>query len=185
MEDTNIIKLYWARDERALLETDNKYGMRCRRMAFDILSDREDTEECVSDTYLSLWNAIPPQRPKCFPAYISRILRNLSLNRLSELRAQKRGGGELELALDELEAFVPTASSPQRELESKELAREINQFLKTLSRDERDIFLSRYWLLLPTAKISGRLGFSEAKVRTSLHRIRKKLREHLTKEGLI
>lgn len=185
MEDIMIIDLYFRRDERAVTETDLKYGPNCRRMAYDILSDRQDSEECVSDTYLALWNAIPPQCPRSFPAFVYRIVRNLSLNRLRRMQTQKRGGGELTLALDELGDFIPASQSPERELEAKELASGIDRFLKSLSRDERAIFLCRYWLILPTADIARRLGFSESKVRTTLHRSREKLRRHLEKEGFI
>ncbi len=185
MEDIKILELFHLRDERAIAETDSKYGRRCRSIAFDILRDREDTEECVDDTYLALWNNIPPSCPKSFPAFIYRILRNLSLNRLQQGRAKKRGGGELELAIDELSQLVPASGTPQQTLEAKELARAIDRFLATLSRDDRLIFLARYWLLLPTEAAAIRLGFSGSKLRTSLHRSRKKLHKFLSEEGYI
>ncbi len=185
MEDIKILELFHLRDERAIAETDSKYGGRCRHIAFDILRDREDTEECVDDTYLALWNNIPPQCPNCFPAYVYRILRNLSLNRLKRRSAKCRGGGELELALEELSEFVPSSGTPQQSLEAKELARAIDRFLASLSRDDRLIFLARYWLLLPTEAAAIRLGFSGSKLRTSLHRSRKKLYKFLREEGLI
>jgi len=185
MEDIKILELYHRRSEQAIVETEKKYGSRCRRAAFDILALREDAEECVADTWLALWRTIPPQCPLSFPAYIFRILRNFCLGRLQERLARKRGGGEAELALSELEACIPSAQSPQRELEAKELAAELNRFLHTLSRDERLIFTGRYFLLLPGAEIAKRLGFSESKVRTSLHRSRKKLWQHLREEGLV
>jgi len=185
MEDIKIIELFNLRDEQAISETDIKYGRSCRRMARDILSDREEAEECVDDTYLALWNAIPPQYPRNYPAYVFRILRNLGLNRLRQCHAQKRGGGELPLALHELEAVLSSTNTPERAYEAKELVREINRFLAALSPDERAIFLSRYWLLLPTGEIAKRLGFSPSKVRTTLHRSRKRLHQHLSMEGFV
>jgi len=185
MEDIKIIELFNLRDEQAISETDIKYGMNCRRIARDILSDREDAEECVDDTYLALWNAIPPQCPMNYPAFIYRILRNLGINRLHKHMAQKRGGGELPLVLHELEGVLSSDDTPERSYEAKELIREINRFLAKLSKDDRAIFLGRYWLFLPTAEIGKRLCFSDAKVRTSLHRSRKRLHIHLSEEGFI
>ena len=185
MEDIKIIELYLQRDELAITATDKKYGSTCRRIALDIVTDLQDSEECVNDTYLSLWNAIPPQRPKNFPAFTFRILRNISINRLRGRLAAKRGGGELELVLNELEPYLASGNSPEAEYEAKELALEIRKFLRSLAADERTIFLARYWLIMPTSMIAKRLGFSESKVRTSLHRSRNKLHRHLSEEGLI
>lgn len=185
MDDIKIIELFHLRDDRAISETDIKYGPGCRRIAWDILSDREDAEECVDDTYLALWNRIPPDCPRNYPAFVYRLLRNLSINRLRERMAVKRGGGELPLALEELEAVLGSDRTPEREYEARELEKEIRAFLSSLSRDERLIFMGRYWLMQPTAEIAKRLGFSEGKVRTSLHRSRKKLHSHLSREGFI
>ena len=185
MEDIKILELFYRRDEHAISETDSKYGRRCHRISFDIVGDKRDAEECVDDTYLALWNSIPPNCPNCYPAYIYRILRRHSLNRLSSRMAQKRGGGEFELALDELSEMLASKHSPEQELEARELAERINYFLSTLSREQRLIFLGRYWLMLPTEKIACRLGFSDSRVRTSLHRSRKMLHRYLSEEGLI
>ena len=185
MEDIKIIELFNLRDEQAISQTDIKYGRSCRRIARDILSDREDAEECVDDTYLTLWNSIPPQCPINYSAFIYRILRNLGINRLHKHMAQKRGGGELPLVLHELEGVLSSDDTPERSYEAKELIREIERFLAALSKDDRAIFLGRYWLFLPTAQISKRLGFSDTKVRTSLHRSRKRLHIHLSEEGFI
>ncbi len=185
MEDRIIINLFWQRDQNAIEETDNKYGETCRYIARSILTSREDAEECVDDTYMAVWDSIPPQRPVHLSAFLYRIVRNLSFNRLKERYTQKRGGGELDLALDELEDCVASDYSVEREFETKELVKEINDFLFSLSKDDRIIFSYRYWLMLPTAEIAERLGFKESKVRTSLSRSRKKLRNHLIKEGLI
>ena len=185
MEDIKIIDLFWRRDTAAIEETDIKYGSNCRRISRDILKNREDAEECVDDGYLSLWNSIPPNRPSSFPAYLYRIVRNHSFNKLKERLAQKRGGGEAELILDELEGCLASDFSVEKAFKAKELSEQINCFLYSLSRDDRLIFTCRYWLMLQTAEIAVRLNFSESKVRTSLHRSRKKLHEYLLKEELI
>ena len=185
MEDSTIIDLFWQRDQAAIEETDRKYGNTCRAIANGILSSREDAEECVDDTYMAVWDSIPPQRPEHLSAFLYRIVRNLSFNRLKERYTQKRGGRELDAVLDELEDCVASDYSVERAFETKELVREINGFLFSLSKDDRLIFSYRYWLMLPTAEIAQRLGFRESKVRTSLSRSRKRLRNHLIKEGLI
>lgn len=185
MEDIKIIDLFWQRNTSAIEETDKKYGSSCRRISRDILKNHEDAEECVDDSYMSLWNSIPPAKPVSFPAYLFRIVRNHSFNRIKEALAQKRGGGEAALILDELEGCIASDFSVERAYEVKETAEQINVFLFSLSRDDRIIFTCRYWLMLQTSEIANRLGFSESKVRTSLHRSRKKLHEHLLKEELI
>lgn len=185
MKDCEIIDLYWERDRSAIEETDKKYGVTCHRIAYDILSNREDAEECVDDTYMATWNSLPPQRPKHLSAYLYRIVRNFSFGRIREIRAYKRGGGELDLILDELGECVKSPDNVEKEYEAKELVSAIDTFLDTLSFDDRRIFVHRYWLALPTKDIAHRLHFTESKVHTSLHRSRKKLHDHLTKEELI
>ena len=185
MNDIEIIELYWSRDQTAIEETDKKYGPNCHRIANDILANREDSEECVNDTYMAAWNSIPPQRPLRLSAYLYRIVRNFSLIRLREFHAQKRGGGKMDLILSELEECVAAPSGVEKDYEAKELTEEIERFLYSLSTDDRRIFVHRYWLTLPSKEIASRLGFKESKVNTSLHRSRIKLHEHLLKEGLI
>ena len=185
MEDERIIELYWQRSQDAITQTDKKYGGLCRRISFNILSSVEDSEECLSDTYMALWNSLPPQRPTRFQAFIAAIARNISLMRVRERCSKKRGGGELELVLDELDDTLTSDYSLESELEMKELAERIEQFLPTLSPDDRNIFISRYWLFAPVADIAVRSGFSQSKVLTSLFRTRQKLQRCLTKEGLI
>ena len=185
MEDRKIIDLFWRRDQAAIDETDKKYGSNCHSIAFGILASREDAEECVDDTYMAAWNSIPPHRPEYLSAYLYRIVRNMGFDRIKERNTQKRGSGELALVLDELEDCVASNSSVEHDFEIKELAREINRFLSSLPKDDRVIFSYRYWLTLPTAEIAKRLCFKEGKVRMSLSRSRKKLRDYLIKEGLI
>ena len=142
MEDTAIIELYWARNEDALTQTDKKYGPMCRSLAFNILSDRQDSEECVNDTWHRAWDTMPPQRPDSLRAYLGRIVRNLSISRLRKRTAQKRGGG-LDVMLSELEDCLPAASGVEDKLESRELAAAISRWLRTLSPDDRVLFVPR------------------------------------------
>ena len=185
MDDERIIELYWQREEAAVSATDDKYGALLRTLSQGIVSSREDAEECVNDTYLAVWNAIPPQRPVNFCAYICRVTRNLSLDRVRRALARKRGGGEAALVLEEIAPFVASRASVERDYEAKELVAAVNAFLRTLSADDRVIFTARYWLMLPTAEIARRLGAKESRVTTSLHRSRKKLKRYLQEEELI
>lgn len=185
MKDCEIIELYWQRNPYAIDETDKKYGATCQRIAYDILSNREDAEECVDDTYMATWKSLPPQRPTYLSAYLFRIVRNFSFTRIREMRAHKRGGGEMALLLDELEECVKAPNNVEKEYEAKELASAINIFLGLLPKDDRQIFVHRYWLTLSTKEIAHRLDFTESKVSSSLFRSRKKLHEYLVKEELI
>lgn len=185
MDDERIIDLYWQRDERAIDETDIKYGPLCSSIAYGILSNPEDTEECVSDTYMAAWNSLPPQRPRLLRAYLGRITRNLSLNRLRNGSARKRGGGELNLIYEEMENCLAAENGPEKSLEEKELIQAVNAFLAGLPREERLMFLYRYWLAQPVAKIAARMGYKPGRVNSALYRSRQKLRRHLEKEGLL
>ncbi len=183
MEDGQIIDLYWDRDQRAVQETDGKYGKLLRGIAWNLLHSREDSEECVNDTYLRAWNAIPPTRPEAFRAWLGQITRNLSLDRWKRLRAEKRGGGA-ELLLGELEECVPSSGGPERAVEDRELAELLSAFLRGLSREARAMFLRRYWYGESVAEIGLALGCGEGKVKSSLFRSRKALRTFLEKEGI-
>lgn len=184
MEDGQIIALYWDRDQRAIQETDGKYGKLLRRIAWNLLQSREDSEECVSDTYLRAWEAIPPTRPAAFRAWLGHITRNLSLDRWKLLRTQRRGGGA-EVLLGELEDCVPApGGGPERALEDRELAELLSAFLRGLSQEARSMFLRRYWYGESVAEIGAALGCGEGKVKSSLFRSRKALREFLEKEGI-
>lgn len=185
MEDREIIELYWQRSQDAIGQTDIKYGGMCRGISFNILSNREDSEECVSDTYLSLWQRIPPERPGHLCAFIASIVRNLSLKCLRRRNSQKRGGGEAALALEELEGCLASGHDVEKDFEYKELTAAINVFLSSLPQAERDIFICRYWLFLPDREAAARLGLSKSRVNTTLFRTRQKLNQYLRKEGLI
>ena len=185
MEDEEIIELFFRRDETAIVRLGEKYGARCRRIARDVTGNAEDGEECVSDAYLALWRAIPPLRPLHLGAYLVSAVRNAALSRVRARGAARRGGGEYALALDELENAVASPDTPERAVERAELAAAIEGFLPALCRDDRIIFMRRYWLFSPVADIARDLGTTAARVKSSLYRSRKKLREHLEKEGLI
>ena len=184
MEDSAIIDLYWAREEQALTETNSKYGGMCRTIAFNILHDWEDTEECVNDTWLRAWNAMPPQRPGVLSAFLSRITRNLSLDRYKAARAVKRGGGQMALALEELGDCVPAAGSVEETIELRELSKLLDGFLRELPEKEACVFLRRYWYVDSTREIAQRYEMAEGSVKSMLHRLRRKLRERLEKEGV-
>ena len=145
MEDREIVNLYWERNSNAIKETASKYGGYCKAIAKNILGNNEDAEECVNDTYLNTWNSIPPNRPNVLSTYLGKITRNLSFDRFRQRHADKRGGGEIELVLDELGECVSGADSVEQKVEKKELIRAINSFLDTLSQEKCNIFLCRYW----------------------------------------
>lgn len=183
MEDSEIIELYLGRSEEAIAETAAKYGNYCYHIAFNILADKEDSEESINDTWLAAWNNIPPRLPAVLAAFLGKLTRNISLNRWKARRAYKRGGGQVELALEELEACLTSGESAEDAVVKKELLRALNRFLDSLPDWERNVFICRYWYLDTTADIGARFGFSQSKVTSMLHRTRGKLRRHLEKEG--
>ena len=185
MEDHEIVRLYWARDQQALQETGEKYGAYLRKIALNILADPEDAEECVNDTYAGAWGAIPPHSPEALSAFLGKLTRRISLNRLRELRSYKRGGGQAEAALDELAECVPSDDSTEDAVEAAELGRALDAFLDTLPHQRRTIFVRRYWHMEPIADIAAAAGMSEGAVKTTLFRTREKLKSYLKKEGWI
>ncbi len=184
MEDQGIIALFFDRSEQAIEETDKKYGGYCYSIAYNILFNREDSEECVSDTYLAAWNTIPPRRPNFLNAFLAKMTRHISIDRWRKRSAKKRGGGEIILALEELEDCMDS-SSVETGCEKKELTRVLNQFLSSLPETERNVFLCRYWYLDSIQTISEVSGFSQSKVISMLHRLRGKLRKKLSEEGYV
>ena len=185
MEDQHIVDLYWARDEEAIRHTADRYGQYCYAIAYNILSVREDSEECVNDTYLDAWNSMPPHRPNVLSAFLGKITRRIAIDRWRVSRAQKRGGGEMALALDELSECVAAQSDVTREAETLEVAAGVQRFLGTLSDTERRIFVRRYWHMEPIADLAERFGFGQSRVKSMLHRTRAKLRRYLEEEGLL
>ena len=185
MEDKQIIDLYFQRSESAITETDQKYGHYCYSIAYNILENQEDAEESVSDTYWAAWKTIPPKRPSALGAFLGKITRNLSIDRWRSGTAQKRGGGELALSLEELKECASSLQSPDRAYEQKELSLLFNRFLDELPVAEKNVFLCRYFYLDSIAAIATFTGFSQSKVTSMLHRTRIKLRKRISKEGLL
>lgn len=183
MEDSRIIELFFDRNEQAVRETDQKYGGYCYSIAYHILSNREDSEESVNDTYLSAWNAIPPRKPNPLAPFLGRIVRHISIDRWRKNGALKRGGGEMQLALEELRECVADQEGPEARLEQKELEGIVRKFVSGLRDIEQDVFVCRYWYLDSVADIAARFGFTENKVSMMLHRIRGKLQKRLKQEG--
>ncbi len=184
MEDSRIIDLYFARAEEAITQTEAKYGAYCRSIALNILKSREDSEECVSDTWLHAWNAMPPQRPGVLSAFLGRITRNLSFDRYKAARAEKRGGGSLPLALEELSQCIAGRGGVDEALDGRELARCIDAFLRTLPERECSMFLRRYWFVDGIEAIALRFSVKPNTVKSILFRTREKLRAYLQQEGI-
>ena len=183
MEDREIVELFLQRREEAIEETSRKYQGYCFALSRRILADRQDIEEVFSDALLALWNSIPPEIPRILSAYLAKIIRNLSLKRYRDQSTQKRGGGEITLALEELEGCIPSGEDPAEKWKEKQLQECLNRFLKTLPEENRNVFLARYWHLYSVREITERTGYSASKVKMMLLRDREKLREHLRKEG--
>ena len=182
MTDSQIIALFWDRNEDAIRETDAAYGRRLYAISNQILCQRQEAEESVSDTYMKAWETMPPQKPLYFFAYLAKICRNFSLARLQWNSAAKRSAEVVSLT-QEMAECIPDRSMEQR-LEREALGQLLNYFLESLSRDNRLIFLRRYWYADSIREIADRYGITESKVKTQLHRTRKKLQLFLEKEGI-
>lgn len=183
MEDERIVALYWDRSESAITETASKYGSYLNNISYNILVDREDAQECVNDTYHAAWNSMPPHRPSILSTFLGKITRRISIDRWRKLNAEKRGSGELPLALEELEECVSSSGSVEDEIRRRELVKLFNVFLDMLPVTERRMFLCRYWYMDSIQSIARQFGFSYSKVASMLHRTRAKLRSVLEKEG--
>ncbi len=184
MDDKNILELFWERSEKAVTEVSAKYGRYCSGIAMQILHSPPDAEECVNDTWLHAWNSIPPSRPNILQAYLGKICRNLSLDRWKKLTAQKRGGSQVELMLEELGDCIPSSDSVQQEVEGKALAQIISAFLKEQPESSRYLFVRRYWYGDSIADMAKKNRVTESYVKTTLFRMRQKLKERLEKEGV-
>ena len=184
MEDKEIISLYNERSEKAITETDIKYGRYLRKIADNILGDREDTEECMNDSYLKVWNSIPPQIPKILKAFTARITRNTALNIYEKRKASKRCSSEVALSLDELEECLEGKDNVISAIEGKEMMKALDEFIGTLEKKKRILFLQRYFYLEPLKDIAERNNISEASLRTTLCRTRAELKDFLIKRGL-
>ena len=185
MEDSRIIELYWQRSENAIAETDKKYGAYCSTVAFNILQNKEDAEECVNDTWLGAWDAIPPHRPSMLRAFLAKITRNLSIKRLEKRLAEKRGGTAECIVLDELEECIGDPTDVEGIAEANALEELIRRFVRKLPERDGNLFVRRYFFTDSIASIAERYRISENHVMVILSRIRKKLKKELMKEGFI
>lgn len=185
MKDEGILNLYWERNEQAITETQKSYGNYCYSIAYHILQDKEDSDECLNDTWLRAWNAIPPKRPNRFALFLGTITRNLSFDKWKHKNAVKRGKGSVLVALDELEECIPHPTSTEDAVEAAELERLLDSFLHTLPERECSIFLRRYWYVEEYSEIAGRYRMNLNTVKTSLFRTRAKLRTYLEQEGIV
>lgn len=183
MEDSRIVELYFARSDRAISETASKYGGYCYAIAYNILCSNEDAEESVNDTYHAAWNSMPPHRPSILSTFLGKITRRISIDRWRKRGAEKRGGGEIPLVLDELLECVADEKRVETEFEKQQLSDVIGAFIRSLPATEQKVFLCRYWYMDPIDAIGRQFGFSESKVKSMLYRIREKLRVVLNKEG--
>ncbi|MBQ8640363.1 MAG: RNA polymerase sigma factor [Lachnospiraceae bacterium] len=184
MKDSSIINLFWKRDETAIRETERKYGHYLLKIAYNVLANHEDSEESVNDTYLKTWDSLPPHRPEILSAYLGKIARETAIDKLRKRSARKRGGSEYMLSLSELEDCVSGGESPEQEAEFRELVRLINRYLRKLPKENRDVFICRYYFMDETREIAAYTGCSETKIRSMLYRMRQGLRNNLEKEGI-
>lgn len=184
MADEKIIELFFARSEQAIRELDDRYGRVFHKTSFNILNNQLDAEECVNDAYMGTWNTIPPTKPNSLLAYVCQIVRNISLKRYYLKKALKRNS-TYDVAMEELDACLASSSTVEDEIETKELARIIESFLDTLSKENRVIFLQRYWFSDSYSDIAHKVGISEKSVSVRLARIRKKMREYLIEREVL
>ncbi|MBP5249296.1 MAG: sigma-70 family RNA polymerase sigma factor, partial [Lachnospiraceae bacterium] len=177
------IELYWERDEQAIAESEKKYGAYCRAVAHNILSDAEDEEECVNDTWLRAWNVIPPERPRMFSVFLGKITRNLAIDLYRRKTREKRGGGETALVLDELSECVSGNDDPVDKVMEHDLREQISNFLRSLPPEKRSVFVLRYWYAESVSNIAKRFGMTTTNVSVTLSRLRAGLKKHLTERG--
>ena len=183
MDDNLIVELFFGRDERAIREAENKYSAYLRKVAYNILGSDEDVSECVNDTYLAAWNSIPPHKPTNLLTYLSKLVRRSAVDIYRSRTRQKRRGSEYSASLSELSEVLPSGDSPDDALNAKLLTKTIEDFLKGVTDESRKVFVARYYFLDSVSDISKYFGISTGKVKTILHRTRRKLREHLEREG--
>jgi RNA polymerase sigma-70 factor (ECF subfamily) len=185
LEDSEIVNLFWMRDESAITHTAVKYGRYCFKITNNILSNIEDAEECVNDTYLRTWNSIPTNKPEFFSSYLGKIARNLAISKYKSKKCLKRGGGSIEYALEELEECIPSKSKVEDEIEEKYFTQALNHFLYTISHEESNVFLRRYWYADSINDVCEKYLMSESKVKSMLYRTRKKLKKYLERMDII
>lgn len=183
MRDDEIIALCFGRDEKAIEEISEKYGAYCRKVSENVLRNPEDSEECFNSALLAFWNCVPPEKPENLKIFLAKITRNLALNKLREKNTGKRGGSETTLIFDELSECIPSGENVEENFIAKELGENINRFAKSLTDRERNIFVRRYFFMESAEEIGKRYSISVGNVAVILHRIRKKLKKHLEREG--
>lgn len=181
-DDLRIIELYFERDEQAIKETDSKYGKLCHSIAYNILNNREDSEECVNDTYVGVWNAIPPTRPNNFMAFICKIARNLSLKRLEFTKREKRSA-DIIISFEELVAVLPDERYAPN-ISDEDIGKVISEFLRNQKEDAKNVFIRKYYFFDSISEIAKRYSFTESKVKNMLFYTRNKLKDYLIKEGV-
>ena len=183
MDDCRIVDLYWARNEDAIVESDKKYGRMLKSLSYSLLSSREDAEECVNDTYLDAWQAMPVARPEFLGAFLAKITRRISVDRFRTKHREKRGG--VDNLLSELSECIPSSDTPETEYENQRLREGLNTFLYSQGEEKRAIFLLRYFYSKSVSEIAIQLRSSEAKVKTTLHRTRRELHDYLEEQDLL
>ena len=183
MDDIKIVDLYWARNEKAIDESDKKYGNMLRSLSHSLLSSREDAEECVNDTYLDAWGAMPDARPQFLGAFLAKITRRISVDRYRRDHREKRGG--VDNLLSELSECIPADDGYEKEWDSREIRETLNAFLASLTKEKRVIFVLRYFYSKPVSEIAAQTEISVSNVKVTLHRLRLELKERLEKEGLL
>ncbi|MGM9643611.1 MAG: RNA polymerase sigma factor [Eubacteriales bacterium] len=183
MDDGKIVDLYWARNERAITESQKKYGRMLSSLSYSLLSSYEDAEECVNDTYLDAWNAMPEARPEFLGAFLSKITRRISVDRFRAKHREKRGG--MNEIVSELDECIPSEDRVERQYESKLLRDEINDFLYSQPKEKRVMFVLRYFYSKSVSEISEQVCVGESKVKTTLFRMRKELQERLEENELL
>ena len=183
MEDCEIIELFFDRNEAALREVSQKYGLYCKTIARNILNNSEDADECVNETYIRAWESIPPKKPTVLRAFLGRITKNLALNRMRSIKTEKRGGGETDLSFDELDDFVSGKYSVEIEAERKEFIAALNRFLDKLPARQRQLFVGRYWGCFNLTQLAEQHGMSQSGVSENIAKTRKQLKKYLLKRG--
>lgn len=183
MDDQKIVDLFFERSEQAIAELAHRYGALCTAVATNILNNAQDAEECVNDAYLGVWNTVPPTRPNPLRSYVCRLVRNLAIKKYHMNTAIKRNS-HYDVALDELENCLSSTASVEDEIDARELARHINDFLATLNREQRVLFVRRYWFADSIDELAVRFHTNNHTISVRLFRLREKLIEHLTKEEM-
>ena len=185
MEDSEIVSMYWDRDEQAINQTKLKYNSYIKKISYNILANIEDCKEVINDTYLAAWNSMPKNRPNILSTYLGKITRQISIDVFRKNHSKKRYPSEYLLSLEELSESVADDKGPEQALNKKQLIEAINSFLRSSSEEERNLFIGRYYYFDSLKQIAGYLGISESKAKMSLFRMRKKLKLYLIKEGFM